>query len=351
MRSHMQARPRPGRIAGGLPTVRLTAVVLFAGAVAVSAHLEPILPSTCAFDPLELRVPAAGLSGTATGAGPTDVVRITYDASASQLQVCGTAGGDGTHCASVPRAFILGGVSGTLALPALFKGTMLASGDVTIPDLPLTLTAGAATSNASVTFTTALVSVDGRVVQGRPLQESQGLTLIGVVDGAALPAPLAGRSLLLSLSCLPQPFPDEDQFALPLMLASIRGNITGTGVRLHAVADVESAPPDLTRGPTLVAITVDGTTIATAVIPGGLQGARKVLTGRSADGRTTITVRRTRRNTGTRLAFDARLGSVTLPSGLRRRALVDVTLDAGGVIGRGERRFRVTKGGRRLSPG
>jgi hypothetical protein len=327
---------------------RVTLLAVLVAGVA-RAHLVPIPPSTCTFDPLELRVPALGLTGAASAAGGGDVVRLTYDASANQVQVCGTAGGDGTHCDAVPRPFTLGGVSGTLTLPALFQGHMLSSGDITLSDVPLTIAAGGTGMTTAVTLTTALATADGAVLGGRPLQGLESFVLVGVIDGAALPGAFGGRSLVLSLSCLPRPVPDKDQFQLPLVLGSIRGDVTSKLIRLRATADVASVPPDVSVGPTLVAVAADGATFAAAAVPGGLRG-RKTQSGKSADGNGTITVKRTQRKGATRLTFDVRLKKVVLPTGLAGRVVLSLTLDAGGTIGRGERLFRVSKGGKRLRP-
>jgi len=331
--------------------VRLTAAaVIVATALSARAHIVPIPPSTCAFDPVEIRVPTTGLTGQTQANGPADAVRLTYDASASVIQICATGGTDGMQCDAVPRPFTLGAISGTLTFPALFQGHMLSSGDITITDVPVTLTVGASATSVPTTLTTALAAVDGIVVQGQPLQGLQSFTLVGVIDGQALPAPLTGQSIVMSLSCLPRPVPDKDQYAAPVVMSSIRGVVTSKLVRLRAVADVLSPPPDLSPGPTLIAIAADGAMIASGIVPGGLQGS-KVLTGRSDDGRSVIMVRTFSRRGMIRLVLTARLQNVTLPvEAANAPVLVDVTLDAGGVIGRGEKLFRATNGGRRLRP-
>ncbi|HLY39477.1 MAG TPA: hypothetical protein VKU61_15640 [Candidatus Binatia bacterium] len=329
--------------------LHLVAAIIVATAVSAGAHIVPIPPSTCAFDPFQFRVPATGLTGEAQSADPTDVLRLSYDASADVIQFCGTGGSDGTQCEAVPRTFTLGATSGTLTFPALFNGQMLSDGDITVADLPVTVAAGGSTTRTAVTLTTALTAADGIVFQGQPLQGLASFTLVGVIDGAALPLPLAGQTLVLSLSCLPRPVPDKDQFGAPLVASSMRGAITSKLAHLHAIADVTSAP-DLSPGPTLLAINADGTMIATGIVTGGLH-ADKTLTGRSDDGQTTVTVRMLRRRSGTRLVLDVRLQRVTFPKEVSgARVLVDLTLDAGGVIWRGEKLFRATAGGRRLRP-
>ena len=313
-----------------------------------AAHIAPIEPSLCAFEPFDLQVPATGLVGAAATAGPDDMIRTVYDPSASAIQLCPADPGNPSACGSpVPRPFTLGATTGTIAFPGLFQGGMLSSGDMTLPDVPLAITVGGSTATVPVTLTTGLVTVDGAVAEGAPLQEAVSATLVGVLDGGALPPPLTGQSILVRLSCLPQPFPDEDQFASPLEMASIKGTITSKQVQLRATAAITSSSPspDFVGSPVLLAVDGDGTPIASAIFSQGLHG-RKRLTGTSDDGQGTITVRQS----ASRVVLTIKLRNVTLPppaSGAR--VLVDVTLDAG-LIGRGEQLFQANGNGRRLHP-
>jgi len=337
-------------------TTRLLPACLLATVCAVSpalAHLVPIPVSTCVFDPVALSVPAMGLVGSAPAA-PADAMRIAFDAPANQIQMCPASGGTPELCGgtSVARPFTLGAIAGTLTFPAVFSGSMLSSGDVTIPDLPITVAIGVDAARVPVTLTAALTAVNGTVVEGVPLSGLGTLTVVGVLDGAALPPPLTGRSVLLTVSCLPRPVPDKDQFAPPIQFASLRGVITADGARLRATADVPLASSlDLTQGPTLLAVDLGGTTIASAVISGGLRGTR-MLTGESDDGHTTVTVRSTRRGATSHLVMTIRSRQVTLPPQTARApVLIDLTLDAGGAIGRGEQLFHVSADARRLRGG
>jgi hypothetical protein len=280
-------------------------------------------------------------------------MRITFDAPANQIQICPAASGGGDPCGSpVPRSFTVGDMTGTLTFPAVFNGSMLSSGDVTITDLPITMVVGGTMTTVRVTLTTALVAVNGAVVEGAPLEGLNSVTLVGVPDAAALPPPLAGQSVLLSLSCLPRPVPDKGQLAPPIQAASLRGQISERQVRLHAIADVSSvSPPDLTTGPALLAVDVGGKTVASAVLPGGLRGGRTII-GSSDDGRTALTVRSVRRGATSQLVMTARLLDVTLPPQTAGApVLVDLILDLGGVIGRGQQLFHVSRDGRRLRAG
>ena len=337
---------------GLLGRMRLILLVPFLIASTVRlavAHIAPIEPSLCAFEPLDLRVPATGLIGVAATAGPDDMIRTVYDASASQIQLCPADPGDSSTCGPpVPRPFTLGPTTGTIAFPGLFQGGMLSSGDWTIPDVPLAITVGGSTATVPVTLTTGLVTVGGVVAEGAPLQEAASAKLVGVLDGNALPPPLTGQSILMTLSCLPQPFPDEDQFASPLEMASIKGTITSKQAQLRATADITSSSPspDFVGSPVLLAVDMGGVTIASAVFSTGLHGRRR-LTGTSDDGRSVITVRQSR----TRLVLTLKLRNVTFPpQASGARVPLDVTLDVGGLIGRGEQLFQVSHNGRRLHP-
>jgi hypothetical protein len=317
-------------------------------AARVLAHLVPIPASTCAFAPIALSVPAMGLVGAAQPAGPADSMRIVYDAAANQVQVCPAALAGTDPCGDpVARPFTLGTMAGTMTFPAVFNGGMLSSGDVTIGDLPVTIAIGGTTASVPVTLTTALVALDGAVVEGVPLQALGSLELVGVLDGSALPPPLAGRSVLLTVSCLPRPVPDKDQFAPPIETISLAGRIASGKARIRATAAVSvTSPPDLATAPTLIAIDVDGKTVASAVVSGGMQGGRTI-TGSGDDGRSEISVRSVRRGATSRLTMTAQFSDVTLPPQTPGApVLVDLTLDAGGVIWRGEQLFHVSRDGK-----
>jgi hypothetical protein len=319
-------------------------------AQAASGHIVPIPPSLCDFEPLELQVPTLGLTGAAEVAGAADTMRILYDSNSSLIQVC-AAPDDPDECgAVVPRPFMIGTAMGELALPAMFRGHMLASGDVTFTGLPVTVTVDGATATVPVTLTTGLVAVGDAVAEGTPLQGLGALTFVGVMSGDALPPPLAGRPLLLTTSCLPRPVPDKDQFVKPAEITSIAGEVTTTHLRLRARADIPTfqgsvPPPDFERHPTLVAVHVDGTTVASAVLSAGLHGSRH-LRGTSDDHRAVVDLWR---RSSTRLVLAVRLHGVTLPPETPdARVLVDLTVDLGGLLGRGEQLFHASRNGRRL---
>lgn len=316
----------------------------------VWAHFVPIPISVCKFDPITLRVPATGLLGAAQAAVPSDAMRIAFDASSNQIQLCQAATGSPPCGPPVPRPFTLGATTGTLAFPAIFMGGMLSSGDVTIADVPVTVVAGGVTATVPLTLTTSLVAVDGEVAEGVPLQGLGSVTLVGMLAG--LPPSFDGQPILVTVSCLPRPVPDKAQFGSPIPAIELVGRITSEEARIRATIDISATrPPDLSVRPVLLAVGVDGATVASAVFSGGLHGDR-VLSGQSDDGQSAISVRVVGRRHTSRLVVTARFRDVTLPvrpAGVP--VLVSMVLDAGGLIGRGERLFKVTGNGRRLRPG
>ena len=333
---------------GRLPVLTLALLAAAFPGRTVRAHIVPVPPSVCAFEPVAFAVPATGVGGAAQAAGAADTMRVLYDASASQVQLCPVDAGNPAGCgAPVLRPFTLGAATGTLTFPGIFDGRMLSSGDVTIPELPLTFTLGATTATIRVTLTTGLVAMDGTVAQGTPLQGLGSFTLVGRVDGSALPAPLGGDPMLVTLSCRPRPVPDKTQFLSPLAMAPIGGELTTDQVRLRTTISIaSSSPPDLTHA-LVLAVNLDGKMIASAVFPTGVSGSRR-LTGTSTDGNAVLTIRRAPAG---RLIVSASLRNTTLPPQTPGTpVLLDVTLDGGGFIGRGEQLFKTSGSGRKVKP-
>jgi hypothetical protein len=331
--------------------MRVFALVLLAAACparTLRAHIVPVPPSVCAFEPIALAVPATGLDGSAQAAGPADTMRVLYDASASQVQLCPVDAWNPSRCGTpVPRAFTLGSATGTLTFPGIFDGRMLSSGDVTIPDLPVTFTLGETTTTTRITLTTGLVSVNGAVAQGTSLQGLGSFILVGRIDGGALPAPLAADAMLVTLSCQPRPVPDKTQFLSPLPMTPIGGQLTTDQMRLRTTITISSSsPPDLTHA-LMLAVNLDGKMVASAVFSAGVSGSRK-LTGTSDDGNAVLTIKRA---SAGRLIVSASLRNTTLPpQSPGAPVLLDLTLDGGSFIGRGEQLFRTSGSGRKVKP-
>jgi hypothetical protein len=311
------------------------------------AHIVPIPPSLCAFGTIDLAVPAARLTTSAAVPTAGTRLRIVYDANASVVHACPAEAGAGDDCGdSVPYGFELDASSGSLVLPAQFGGLMESSGDMVLDDLPVAVTLGGVTADVPVTLTTGLAAAGDTVAEGAPLQGLGAWTLVGVLSGDALPPPLTGQALLLSVACQPRPVPDKDQFVPPSVVGSLRGQVGPETIRLQARVTVGPADrPALSRGPVVVAVHVDGTTIATAVVASGLHGTRRRQAGTSDDGRTTVTARG--RSTK-RLNLTIEMHGAPPLTATSARALVGVTIDTGSLLARGERLFRAAPDGRAL---
>ena len=218
---------------------------------------------------------------------------------------------------------------------------MTAGGDVVLEDVPLTVTLAGEAVTTPVTLTTGLVSAAGQVFEGTPLEGLGSWSLIGLVPGNAVPLAFADQPIVLRVPCQPRPVPDRDQFVRPSVVTSLRGQVGPDAIRLRATVKVGIADrPGLSR-PFLLAVHLDDSTIATAVISGGLQGRRK-LEGLSDDGRTTV---RARTSGSSRVALQLEIRSAPSAGVLRSRGLVGLTIDTGTLLARGERLFRVAPEG------
>ena len=65
--------------------MRVASLLLLA-AVSARAHIVPVPPSTCAFDPVIVEMPAAALIATGAPPAPADTFHILYDPQASAAQ-------------------------------------------------------------------------------------------------------------------------------------------------------------------------------------------------------------------------------------------------------------------------
>lgn len=325
------------------------AIGLLSLAHVAAAHLIPIPPSTCRFDPLELSVPAAGVSGTAAASTDADAFRLVFDTGAGEVAVCPAPSASAVCGPSAPRAFTLDGVDGAMVLSSRFNGALLSSGDVTTPDLPLDLTVGGVTVATTVRLTTGLVTIGDTVVAGAPIAGFGTVTLVGVASGAGLPAPVSGHDVLLRLSCQLTPNPDKDQFAVAAHVTSIGGKLTDGSGKLRATIDLNPFTPlALSDRALRVQVRAGDDAIAAATVSGGLQSARKRYTGESDDGAVSLVAQR---RGPTRLVLTATLRHVTLPAQTGgARVVIGLTVDGGGLLTRGEQLFRVSRDGRSLRP-
>lgn len=326
-----------------------SAIVFLLLARVAAAHIIPIPPSTCRFDPLDLAVPAAGVTGAAAASGDADGFRLVFDPGAGEASFCPAPSATAVCGPSAPRPFTLDGVDGAMVLSSRFNGTLLSSGDLTTPDLPLDLTVGGVTVPTTVRLTTGLVTIGETVVAGAPIAGFGTVTLVGVASGAGLPAPVAGHDVLLRLSCQLTPNPDKDQFAVAAHVTSVGGKLTNDGGKLRATIDLNPFTPlTLSDQALRLQLRAGDDVIAAATVSGGLQGAHKRYTGESDDGTVSLVVQR---RGPTRLVLTAVFRHVSIPAQTGgARVVVGLTLDGGGLLTRGEQLFRVSRDGRSLRP-
>src|SRR5947207_9309094 len=108
--------------------VRAACVFLLLLAASAAAHIVPVPPSTCVFDPITIEAPTSGVVGTAAPPAPADQFQIFYDPAASQA--------DFDMQSVPPRSFTAAGVDGTFALPGLVVATLMSSGDLALATAP-----------------------------------------------------------------------------------------------------------------------------------------------------------------------------------------------------------------------
>jgi hypothetical protein len=321
------------------------AVLLVAAISTAAAHTLAIPPSSCALDPVTFERPVSGVTGSAASATDADAVRILYDPAEGRIQVCSAPASSGQCGPAAARAFSLGSVAGTFALPPVFPGRMLATGDIMLDTLPVTFAVGADVRTVEVSFTTALAAAAGRVVEGAPLHEVDTFTLVGVADGAGLPTSLAGEPLVMRITCVPDPTPDEDEFTPTPAISRFHGRIGGRSKLRWTVVPLSRASVDFHAKPAMLAIGVDGSTAVAAVFSAGLAGERR-LTATSDDGKTVLVVRPTSKGFTVAVQIDG----VTLPAGSSAgRADAAVTMDLAGLLERIEAPVHVVAGGRARS--
>jgi hypothetical protein len=211
---------------------------------------------------------------TATVDPPTAALRNRYEPDTSptrsMVQACPADPGDpsGRCGAAVPRAFVVNGVAGTLALPAVFSLRMLSSGDLDAASVPLTITLGGTTVSVPFALTTGFALAGATPLLGAPFDASGAVRLVGTGSSPALPAPLGGASLGLELACTHTPPPDLDQFAPAPRLTKIRGAITAKKVKITMTLESElSMPVDPAGVPTILRLQDGGGRLLEQVMP------------------------------------------------------------------------------------
>ena len=304
------------------------------------AHLEPVLPSTCAFDPVEIAAPADGIAATATAPTASDVLRIVYDPQASQAQF---------NLSSVPpRDFTVGGSAGTLALPAVFVSTLSNAGDLSVT-MPLAFTVDGTPATVPMTLTTGLAVEGGTIVEGAPLAADGSFTLAGVSAGSSLGGPFAGRVVSVRLTCQANPRPDTDQFAVATQTTFIDGSVNARMLRLRVIfAPPAAVTPDLSTAPAVLRLRLNGALLASVEVPNGLAArSRKLFVGTSTDGRATVAVRSLKRGGKTVYLLGLKVTSPTLAPMSGKRVPAELVYTTGGLFSRATASFKVKGHGTR----
>jgi hypothetical protein len=313
---------------------RLALIVLLLAAHGAAAHDVPVNPSTCTFDPLELRVPASGLSASVPPPSAADAMRVVYTVATATAQF--------QQPVVSPRAFTIGGVAGTIAFPRAFNAGLQTSGDLRADDVALAVTLGGVRTTVPVELTTSVAVTGSLVVTGSPIASDGRVTLAGVIPGGKLPPPLDSASVI-QLTCRVTPRPDLDQFAAAPTVGSLAGKLASSQGRLHAALQGGVLSPTmLTGGPAILHLDAGGTPLATLEFPAGFtaQGAR-MLRAEGADG-SLLTIRLGKGRAPARL--QARLPGMAVPAALTGTVDVEATLVAGSLTARGGRPFRVRGG-------
>jgi len=323
----------PGRSGASLTLLFLLA------ARAARAHIVPVPPSTCEFEPIEIDAPDQGISATATPAGAADEFRIQYDPQASQAQFNAST--------ATPRSFTADGVAGTLGLPPVFGARLLNSGDL-ITSVPLAFTLGGTAASLTMTLTTGLAAAGGVVVEGAPIGGDGRFVMVGAAAESGLGPPLGG-ALAVRLVCQARPRPDTDQFMQATQTKLISGLLTPRVLKLRAIfAPGAAEAPDFAAYPAIVRAHAGDSVIAAVSLAGGLPArGRHVFVGHSADGVVAIGVRILRRNPVT-YVLGLRLRDPTPPPSSSSQVAVTFTYEVGGLLSRATASFRSNRRATRL---
>jgi hypothetical protein len=319
-----------------------TLLLLILAGHSAHAHLVPVPPSTCAFDPVEIAAPADGITATAAAATTSDVLRIVYDPQASQAQF---------DLRTVPaRDFTVAGSTGTLALPALFVSTLSNAGDLATT-VPLAFTVDGAPATVPMTLTTGLAVAGGTIVEGAPLAADGSFTLAGVTAASSLGGPFAGRVVSVRLTCKANPRPDTDQFAVATQTTFINGSVNARTLRVRVIfAPPATVAPDLPGAPAVLRLRLNGALVASVEVPSGLAArGKKLFVGDSADGRATVAVRSLKRGGKTVYLLGAKVTSPTLTPLSGKRVPAELVYTAGGLFSRATASFKVKGHGTRAA--
>jgi len=306
--------------------MRVASLLLLA-ATTVRAHIVPVPPSTCAFEPVTVGMPAAGLIATGAPPAPGDLFHILYDpqASSAQFNLTGVP----------PRSFSATGVTGSFSVSPIFGAALANDGNLQATPT-FTFTTPAGTASASIALTTGLVVAGDAVLEGVPLSKASGtFALTGVLDPSSLPAPLTGGPLVIRLGGVAVPPPDTDQFRIATQTTVLSAAITAKLAKARFIfAPGTNDQPDFPGRTALLRISTGDTTITTANLPSGLAAhGKKLFIGRSADGRAALGVHTLRRSGQVAYLFAVKLKTPTLPAAAGA-VPTTITYDVGGLLSR-----------------
>jgi hypothetical protein len=305
-------------------------IVALAVALALSAraaaHIVPVPPSTCAFEPVSLDMPATGVAATVTPAVAADAFQILYDpqASAAQFNLTGVP----------PRSFAAGDVAGTLALSSLFGAALRNDGDLTATPT-FTFTTGAGDASVPIALTTGLAVAGDGIVEGAPIAADGTFALVGVADPSPLPPPLAGGPLVVRLGCQAVPRPDTDQFRIATRTTPVSASLTAKLLKARLIfAPGSGDTPDFAGRPALLRVSAGGATVTTADLAGGLPKHGASFVGHTADGRAALGVRRLHRGGQVVYLLALKMKTPALPATATSPVSVQYTYDVGGLLSR-----------------
>ncbi|HZP41078.1 MAG TPA: hypothetical protein VFD84_06165 [Candidatus Binatia bacterium] len=325
---------------------RLAALLAAALACATpaAAHNVPVLPSQCALEPFTVTA-VGGPSATVAAPDAGDLVRTVYDLQSETAQF--------TSPAAAPRAFDVGGVPATVTVPPLFTAMLFTTadhasttGEIVVPSFPLAVGMAGDAETVPFTLTTGLVAAGGRVFAGTPLDATGHYTLVGVAPATALPPPLGGAPLVVSLGCQAVPPPDVHQFQRSLDSALLGGRISKKTFSVRTLfAPAPNLAPDFAGKPALFRAAAGDVTVAAGAFPGGLaRRTKKLWVSTSPDRSVAIGVRFLHHR------FDVddyllavKIKAPALPAAAGKRTPIALTYELGGLIGRAGGGFRTNR--------
>jgi len=300
-------------------------LLLLLRATSAAAHIVPVPPSACVFDPVTIEAPVSGTVGTAAPPGSADQFRILYDPQASQAEF---------DMQSVPpRTFTAAGVQGTFALPGIIFAALRNSGDLTVAT-SLSFTMNGSTTAVPMTLTTGVAAAADMVVEGMPIASDGRFALVGITAPSALGPPLDGALLAVRFACQAVPRPDIDQFRLATRTTPVSATLTARALKLRAVfAPGAMDVPDFPASPALLRASSGDLTITTVDLPSGLPArGRKLFIGHSDDGRAALGVRRLQRSGQVAFLLAVKIKGPVLPAVPASPVAVTFTYDAGGLL-------------------